>query len=105
MTADQIRSLPGPGEGIKFTRREGRRLAKEHGVPLVEAGEQSRKMFYQYGLAYSIESRCSVFGIAPVGYYDEKGRLKAIRVPRLLSAAQKREVLRRRQEMINEREH
>jgi len=65
-----------------LAKSEALRIAEEHGVPCFPAGgEQSRECFHLYGLACGLRSRCNPFGLAPAGYYDDAGVLKAVRYP------------------------
>ena len=85
-----------PGERTKLARKEGRRLAKERGVPLVETRTpESRDLFGRYGIPCTLQCRVSPFGVCPAGYYDDNGVLRAVVVPRLLTRAQKRKMAER----------
>ena len=69
-------------ERLALARSEAERIAAEHGVPCFPGGSpESHESFHRYGLACSLDSRCNPFGIAPAGYYDNDGNLKAVRYP------------------------
>ena len=81
MTAAQLRRLPAPGESTRLARSEGRRIAAERGVPLVDAGTpESRALTARYGLSCVLGSACPPFGTCPAGWYDY-ATLMAVLIP------------------------
>lgn len=105
MTAEQIRALPDPRERVNLARSEGKRIAEERGVPLVEEGSsESREAFGRWGVACSVESACGIFGVGPAGYFDESGNLRAVRVPVTLTDEDVCQIFAKREELARAKE-